>query len=110
MGDYSMLADNVRCYNVNLIVLHEHALVSQGAYLCCASHNIDESSFALISKPITLGPSCWIASEAFVGPGVNIGEGAVLGARGVAFRDLQPWTINVGNPAVEMRMRLRGNN
>jgi acetyltransferase-like isoleucine patch superfamily enzyme len=34
-----------------------------------------------------------------------VGEGAVLGARGAAFKDLKPWTIYYGNPAIELRPR-----
>ena len=33
------------------------------------------------------------------------GEGAVLGARGVAMRSLDPWTVYTGNPAVVLRKR-----
>jgi hypothetical protein len=47
----------------------------------------------------------WVAAEAFVGPGVTIGEGAVLGARGCAFRDLEPWTVYAGNPARRLKLR-----
>ena len=47
----------------------------------------------------------WVAAEAFVGPGVTMGEGAVLGARAVAFSDLAPWTVYVGNPAKPIKTR-----
>jgi putative colanic acid biosynthesis acetyltransferase WcaF len=46
-----------------------------------------------------------VAAEAFVGPGVTLGDGAVLGARGVAFADLEPWTVYIGNPMREVRKR-----
>lgn len=59
-----------------------YAIVSQGAHLCTAGHNIDHHDFPLTAAPIRLGPCAWIAAEAFVGPGVNVAEGAVLGARG----------------------------
>ncbi|MGH6957429.1 MAG: hypothetical protein ACREEW_12265, partial [Caulobacteraceae bacterium] len=59
----------------------------------------------LVARPIEIGPRAWIAAEAFVGPGVTVGEGAVLGARGVAMRDLEPWTIYAGNPATPLRRR-----
>ena len=52
-----------------------------------------------MTRPITIGEQAWVAAEAFVGPGVNVGCGAVLGARGVAVRNLEGWTVYAGNPA-----------
>jgi putative colanic acid biosynthesis acetyltransferase WcaF len=51
-------------------------------------------------------PQAWVAAEAFVGPGVTVGEGAVLGARGVAFKALEPWTVYAGNPAQPLKKRI----
>jgi putative colanic acid biosynthesis acetyltransferase WcaF len=61
----------------------------------------------LILKPIVIGANAWIAADAFVGPGVTIGDGAVLAARGVAVRDIEPWTVHGGNPAKLIRVRAR---
>jgi putative colanic acid biosynthesis acetyltransferase WcaF len=58
-----------------------------------------------VARPIEIGADVWIAAEAFVGPGVRIGDGAVLGARAAAFRDLQPWSVYSGNPAQNLRPR-----
>jgi putative colanic acid biosynthesis acetyltransferase WcaF len=79
--------------------------VSQGAHLCTGSHDIVDPNFPLVTKPIIIEAYAWIAAEAFVGPGVTVGEGAVLGARGVTFRDLSPWTVYVGNPAKPVHQR-----
>jgi len=54
-----------------------------------------------------LGTRSWVAADAFVGPGVTLGEGAVLGARAVAFGDLEPWSVYIGNPMREVRKRER---
>ena len=63
-------------------------------------------TFQLTASPITIGAGAWIAAEAFVGPGVEVGEGAVLGARGVAFRSLEAWTVYGGNPAKAIKPRV----
>jgi putative colanic acid biosynthesis acetyltransferase WcaF len=95
----------VTVYNMAKITLSDRALVSQGAHLCAGTHDIEDEHFQLKTRPITLGSRAWIAAEAFVGPGVSIGDGAVLGARGCAFRDLEPWTVYAGNPARVLRPR-----
>ena len=56
--------------------------------------------------PIRIGEGAWIAARSTIGPGVTVGEGAVLGLGSVANRDLEPWTINVGVPAVKVRTRV----
>ncbi len=106
MGDRSLLAARVNCYNMAPISLGERALVSQGAHLCAGSHDIRTRDFQLIAKPIHIGADVWIAAEAFVGPGVTLGEGSVLGARAVAFKSLEPWGVYAGNPAEFVKRRL----
>jgi putative colanic acid biosynthesis acetyltransferase WcaF len=108
MEDHVLIAERVICYNQAPISFEAYALVSQGAHLCAGSHDIDDHHFQLVAKPITIGRRAWIAAEAFVGPGVTVGEGAVLGARGCAFRDLEPWTVYVGNPARSIKLRQKG--
>jgi putative colanic acid biosynthesis acetyltransferase WcaF len=105
MGPFACLGQGVTCYNMALIVLEDHVVVSQGAHLCSGDHDIRDPFFQLTIRPIVLRRECWIAAEAFVGPGVTVGDGAVLGARGVAMKDLQPWAVYVGNPAQQVGMR-----
>lgn len=107
VGAGAVLGPRSTCYCVAPVVLGDGAIVSQGAHLCGATHAIDEVSFQLIAKPIAIGKGAWIAAEAFVGPGVTAGEGAVLGARGVAFSDLAANTVYIGNPARPLRARRR---
>ncbi|RZM12735.1 MAG: putative colanic acid biosynthesis acetyltransferase, partial [Pedobacter sp.] len=105
MAEYSCLGPNVNCYSMAKITLDSFVIVSQGAHLCSGSHDVDDPKFQLFAKPIHLHGHSWIAAEAFVGPGVTVHEGAVLGARGVAFKDLTAWTIYVGSPAKPLRPR-----
>ncbi|QDY70481.1 putative colanic acid biosynthesis acetyltransferase [Qingshengfaniella alkalisoli] len=105
MAPHSSLGPKVNCYNVAPVTLHGRANISQGAHLCTAGHDIDRPDFPMRASAITVGADAWIAAEAFVGPGVHIGEGAVLGARGVAMRSLDPWVVYAGNPAKALRNR-----
>lgn len=106
MGDYSCLAGGVDCYNVASITIGNYSTVSQRSFLCTASHATDTLALPLIFAPIIIGDHAWICAEAFVGPGVKVGEGAVLGARGVATSDLGPWSIHAGIPARRISERV----
>ncbi|MBY6243411.1 putative colanic acid biosynthesis acetyltransferase [Methylosinus sp. Sm6] len=105
MGENASLGPRVICYNMASIRVEKGAIISQGAHLCAGTHDLDDPNFQLVAKPIVIGPYAWIAAEAFVGPGVAIGEGAVLGARAVAMRNLERWKVYAGNPAREKRAR-----
>lgn len=105
MGENACLGPKVNCYCMAKITLDSYALASQGAHLCAGSHDIEDPHFQLITKAIRIGERAWIAAEAFVGPGVTVGEGAVLGARGVTFKNLESWTVYAGNPARKLRKR-----
>ena len=102
MHEFSCLASGVDCYNAAPIVLEAYATVSQRAYLCTASHNISSKAHEQIANPIRIGKYAWVAAEAFVGPGVTIGEGA--GA--AVFRNVEPWSVVGGNPAKFIKKRM----
>lgn len=105
MGRGAVLGWQVHCYTMDKIVLEDFAEVAQFNHLVTGTHDTESETFQLYTKPIRICSHAWIASGCFIGPGVTVGEGAVLGARGVAFRDLDPWTIYAGNPAVRIRAR-----
>ena len=93
-------------YNVARVILRRDAIVSQRAYLCTASHDIDAADFALTAMPIEIGPGAWVAADAFIGPGVTLGADAVAAARAVVMRDVPARSVVAGNPAREVRQRL----
>lgn len=105
MEEYACLASNVDCYNVDVIKIGKGATVSQGAYLCTASHDIYSKEHTLITAPIVIEPQAWVAADAFVGMGVTIGEGAVVGARAAVFKNVDSWTVVGGNPAKPIKKR-----
>ena len=105
--DAVAIADGAVLYNAATMRLGSHAIVSQDAYLCGSTHDYDDPAFPMVDKPITLGRYAWIASRAVVGPGVQVGDGAVLGLCSLATRDLQPWTVYAGMPAKAIKLRVK---
>ena len=106
MGDHSCLAPHVDCYCVARIKIGAHSTVSQYSYLCTASHDIEHPQMPLITAPITIGDGAWITADVFIAPGVNVGEGAVVGARSSLFCNVAPWTVVGGNPARFLKERI----
>lgn len=104
-ADQVTAGDGVEIYNPAPIVCGSHVIFSQGSYVCGATHDYDDPTFPLIAYRMTFGPYAWICARASVAPGVNVGEGAVLGLGSVATRDLAPWTIYAGNPAAPIKQR-----
>lgn len=101
----STLGPGVICYCMAPIRIGQGAVVSQRSHLCAGTHDVDDPKLPLLARPIYIGDGAWIAAEAFVGPGVTVGPGAVLGARGVATKNLEAGAIYAGNPARLLRRR-----
>lgn len=105
MGDHACLSEGVDCYSVDTIRIGAHSTVSQYSFLCTASHDYSQASMPLISAPITIGERVWITADVFIGPGVVIGDGAVITARSSVFNDIPAWTVARGNPALPIKAR-----
>jgi putative colanic acid biosynthesis acetyltransferase WcaF len=104
-GERCGIADGAILYNQAPIQLGRWVTVSQGSHLCTGSHNYESDEFELIALPITMGDYAWVCADCFVGPGVNIGEGAVVGARSVVIRDVPAWTVCAGHPCQVIKPR-----
>ena len=106
-ADQVTAADHAEIYNPAPITLGSHAILSQGAFLCGATHDYDDPAFPLLAFAMHVGAYAWICARASVSPGVHVGDGAVLGLGSVATRDLEPWTIYSGVPAIKIKSRRR---
>lgn len=107
MGVGSCLGPRVTCYSVKPIRIGEGAVISQGAHLCSATHDYRDASFQLMGGAIEIGQRTWVAADAFIGPGVIVGDNAVVGARSVVVRDVPADTVVAGNPAGAIACRPR---
>ena len=105
MGDYSCLGPYVICYCGGGVQIGAHSTVSQYSHLCTSSHDYLHPNMPQTFAPIVIEDQVWIATDAFIGPGVRIGQGAVVGARTSVFKDVEPWTVVGGNPAKLIKKR-----
>ncbi len=103
--DAVAVADGAEIYNPAPLHLGSHAIVSQDAYVCGATHDYDKASFPLLAYEMRLGSYSWVCARASVAPGVSLGDGAVLGLGSVATRDLEPWSVYAGVPAIKIKQR-----
>lgn len=106
MGKHSVLGSGVDCYNPGKVILKPNSIVSQKVFLCSASHNIGSTKHDLVVAPIVIESMAWVAAGAYIGMGVTIHEGAVVGATASVFKDVAPWTVVGGNPAKFLKKRV----
>jgi len=107
IGENSSIGDRAIIYCLGKVSIGQHVSISQGAHLCAGTHDYRKADMPLLRPPVVVNDYAWVAADAFVGPNVTVGEGAILGARGCATRDLEPWTIYAGNPATKVKPRPR---
>ncbi len=106
VGDHVWLGEECWLLNLAPIAIESNVCISQRAFLCSGNHDYKSPAFDLNTKPIRVESGAWIAASAFVGPGIKVGSHAVLTAGSVATKDLQPYGIYQGNPAVWVKERL----
>jgi acetyltransferase-like isoleucine patch superfamily enzyme len=86
------------------LVIDDFAGIGSNSNILTGGHVIHEADEVFFNNPLTFGPihigkGAWIGAGATVIDGVTIGEGAVLGAGSVANKDIEPYSVYVGNPA-----------
>jgi putative colanic acid biosynthesis acetyltransferase WcaF len=105
VGDHSVVGDYAILYCLGPVTIGRFVTISQYAHLCAGTHETHTRRMELIRPPIKIGDDVWIAADAFVGPGVTIGDRTILGARASAFHDLPPDMVAVGSPAKAVKKR-----
>ena len=99
IDDFSAIGDGAILYALGPISIGASVTISQRAHICAGSHNFSSPEMELTKPPISIEPEAWICAEAFVGPGVTIARGSVVGARAVVTKDTAEHAIVAGNPA-----------
>lgn len=105
-GNFRLLqiADETSLGRVH-IALHDRVTIGRcvaindGVELLTASHHLRDPDWQHKKAPIVIGDYAWIATNAIILPGVNIGRGAVVGAGAVVRENVPDYAVVIGNPA-----------
>lgn len=100
VGDHVWIGEEVAILSLAPVTLGSHVCLSQRAYLCTGSHDWKVETFDLQTKPIVVENQVWVAAQAFIGPGVTLGEGSVVGAGAIIMKPVPARSMARGNPAV----------
>jgi len=105
IGDQASIGDGALIYNLGPIEVGARTTISHRAHLCSGTHDHRDPVFPLMRLTITIGADAWVCADAFVGPGVEIADGAVVAAAAVVMRNVDAWTVVAGNPAKRVSCR-----
>ncbi|MGO4288420.1 WcaF family extracellular polysaccharide biosynthesis acetyltransferase [Chitinophaga sp. RAB17] len=105
IGDHCWLGEDVWIDNLADVTIDDHVCISQGALLLTGNHDYKQPDFPYRLGEIHVASGVWIGAMAVVCAGVTCGAHAVLTVNAVASKDLEPWLIYSGNPAVAVRKR-----
>lgn len=105
IGDHSWVGDDCTLYSLDIITIGASVSIAHDVYLCTGYHDIDRLDFRQGTAPIVIEDECWLPNDVFVGPGVTIGRGTVVGARSSVFSNLPAGSICYGTPAKAIRPR-----
>ena len=106
VGEYAAIGDHALIYNLGRVTIGPRATISHRAHLCAGTHDYTKAEFPLLRPPITIGGQSWVCTDAFIGPGVTVGAGAIVAARAVVVKDVAPWAVVAGNPAKLIKQRM----
>lgn len=99
VGDFASIGEWALIYNLGYVDIGERATISHGAHICAGTHDHRDARLPLRRLPVKIGAQAWVCANAFIGPGVTVGDGAIAGACAVIVKDILPWEIAVGNPS-----------
>lgn len=106
LGEHVAIGEGVNLYNFAPITVGRMSVVSQFCFLCTGSHDYNRADMPLTYAPIQIGEQAWVAADVYVAPGMQIADGAVVGARSVVTRSLtEPWAVYAGHPARKLKRR-----
>jgi putative colanic acid biosynthesis acetyltransferase WcaF len=99
IGDNCWIGEGCQILNLEPVVFEDNVALAHEVYVAAASHDIRSKTLAYANKPVRIKRGTWVATRAFIGPGVVIGENCVVGACAIVLKSVPDNSIVGSNLA-----------
>jgi len=106
LGNHVWIGENTWIDNLGDVVIADNCVLSQGCLLLSGSHDFSRTSFNVEVDRIVLEEGVWIGARSIVHMGVTCKSHSILGANSIALKNMEPYSIYYGNPAVKVSDRI----
>lgn len=112
IGQRCHFGDFIHITAINRIIIGNNVLTGRWVTITDNAHGKTDSETLkippvdrpLLSKgPVIIGNNVWIGDKVTILPGVTVGEGAVIAANAVVTKDVPPYSVAGGNPAITLK-------
>jgi maltose O-acetyltransferase len=109
IGDNSGLGIN--CKAAGPITIGNNVMIGPDVVMLTRNHKFEDTRIPMNKqgyskvKPISIGNDVWIGERVIILPGVQIGQGVVVGAGAVVSKNIPDFAVAVGNPIQIKKMR-----
>jgi acetyltransferase-like isoleucine patch superfamily enzyme len=108
-GELYLAGDNLVSWGAylfadELVEIGSAVTISQHACVVDSTHFFPDRTGHInqfvTTSPVLIGPNCWIAGGAIITAGVTLGDHVVIGGNAVVTKDVEPWRLAIGVPAI----------
>ena len=89
------------------IIIHDNVSISHRVVVMTGSHDYKKPDFPFVSSKMEIEDYVWIGVNATIVGNVQIGKGAVVCAGAVVTKNVEPYAVVAGIPAVKIMERPR---
>ena len=112
LASHIWIGPNCHLDGSGTLTIGNGVIIGRNTEILTNNHNYDSDDLKsipyderFVHKPVSVGDCVWIGTRVIILPGVNIGEGAIIGAGAVVNKNVPSCAVVAGNPAQIIKYR-----